>query len=85
MIQVPLVGDGGAGARAAIARIRTWLAARATTVPFRLAVALGLLGLQLAVAIHSGERFNASSTPRPGTLPTFKIRPATGPLETGIG
>jgi hypothetical protein len=72
MIRVPLDGDGGAGARAAVARIRSWLAAHATTVPFRLAVALGLLGLQLAVAIHSGQRFNAKFNAAPGSPPHFQ-------------
>ena len=72
MIRVPLVGDGGAGARAAIARVRSWLAAHATTVPFRLAVALGLLGLQLAVAVHSGQRFNAKFNAAPGSPPHFQ-------------
>ncbi len=72
MIQVPVVGDGGAGARAALARIRSWLAARATTMPFRLVVALGLLGLQLAVAVHSGQRFKAKFNAAPGSPPHFQ-------------
>jgi hypothetical protein len=71
MIQVPLFGNSGAGARAAFARVRIWLTAHATTVPFRLAVALGLLGLQLAVAIHSGQRFDFKFNAAPGSPPRF--------------
>ena len=73
MIRVPLFGDGGAGA---LARFRGWLAAHATTVPFRMVVALGLLGLQLAVAIHSGRRFDFKFNAAPGSPPRFH-NPAT--------
>ena len=72
MTQVPLVADGVAGARARVARVRGWLAAHATTVPFRLAVALGLLGLQLALAVHSGQRFNVKFNAAPGRPPRFQ-------------
>jgi hypothetical protein len=59
-----------------VERAKGWLATRAPTVPFRLAVALVLLGLQLAVAIHSGERFNAKFNVSPGRPPRFQ-NPAT--------
>jgi hypothetical protein len=62
--------------RAAAARFSGWLGARATTIPFRLAVAFVLLGLQLAVAVHSGERFNAKFNASPGDPPHFR-NPAT--------
>lgn len=51
------------------------LATRATTVPFRLAVAVVLLGLQIAVAIHSGERFGERFNAAPGKPPHF-VTPA---------
>jgi hypothetical protein len=76
MIQVPLIPDGVAGARAAVTRVRSWLAAQATTIPFRLAVALTFLGLQLAVAIHSGKRFDAKFDAAPKSPPHFQ-NPAT--------
>ena len=72
MTGVPFTPDGMVGGRAAAARVRAWLAAHATTVPFRLAVALGLLGLQLAVAVHSGQRFNAKFNAAPGSPPRFQ-------------
>jgi hypothetical protein len=76
MIQVPLIADGVAGVRAAAARVRGWLAAQATTVPFRLAVALAFLGLQLAIAIHSGKRFDYKFDAAPKSPPNFR-NPAT--------
>ena len=76
MIQVPLIPDGLAGARTAATRVRGWLAAQATTVPFRLAVALTFLGLQLALAIHSGKRFDYKFDAAPGRPPHFQ-NPAT--------
>ena len=72
MIRVPFTPDKTAGARAPVARVRDWLAAHATTVPFRLVVALGLLGLQLAVAVHSGQRFDAKFNAAPGSPPHFQ-------------
>ncbi|HEY6475092.1 MAG TPA: hypothetical protein VI456_00835 [Polyangia bacterium] len=63
--------------RAAAARFEPWLAARATTVPFRVVVALALLGLQLAVAIHSADRFDVKRfNSKPGAPPHFR-NPAT--------
>ncbi|HEY4187848.1 MAG TPA: hypothetical protein VGP07_22425 [Polyangia bacterium] len=63
--------------RAAAHRFGAWLAARATTVPFRLAVALAMLGLQLLVAIHSGDRFDVKAfDSKPGDPPHFR-NPAT--------
>jgi hypothetical protein len=76
MIQVPLIPDGVPGAGATVTRVRSWLAAHATTVPFRLAVALTFLGLQLAVAIHSGTRFDAKFNAAPKSPPHFQ-NPAT--------
>ena len=76
MIQVPIIPDGVVGAQAAATRVRAWLAARATTVPFRLAVALAFLGLQLALAIHSGKRFDYKFDAAPGSPPHFQ-NPAT--------
>jgi hypothetical protein len=72
------------GARAALARSRAaagrfgdWLSALATTVPFRLAVALAMLGLQLIVATHSGVRFEVKKfNSKPGDPPSFR-NPAT--------
>ena len=84
MIQVPVVADGVAGARAASARVRSWLVAHATTVPFRLAVAVGLLGLQLAVAVHSGQRFNMKFNAAPGNPPHFANPASDWPRPTGI-
>ena len=72
MIQVPLIFNGVAGARARVARVGAWLSAQATTVPFRLAVAVGLLGLQLAVAVHSGKRFDFRFNAAPGSPPRFQ-------------
>jgi hypothetical protein len=62
-----------ARARATADRFGAWLSARATTVPFRLAVALAMLGLQLLVAIHSGDRFDVKAfNARPGDPPHFR-------------
>jgi len=76
MIQVPPTPDPVAGEHETIARVRSWLAARATTVPFRLAVALAFLGMQLAAAIHSGQRFDAKFNAAPGRPPHCQ-NPAT--------
>jgi len=57
-------------------RLVGWVAPRAVTVPFRLTVAVVLLGLQILVAIHSGDRFNARFNAAPGSPPHFK-HPAT--------
>jgi hypothetical protein len=80
VIQLPFTVD---DARTALARVRAqagrfagWLGARATTVPFRLTVAGVLLGLQLAVAIHSGDRFIGRFNAAPGDPPHFRD-PAT--------
>lgn len=62
-----------AGARAASARFETRLSGWATTVPFRVVVALVLLGLQLLVAIHSGDRFDVKRfNSKPGDPPHFR-------------
>jgi hypothetical protein len=66
-----------ARAQAGVARSGGRLAAWATTVPFRLVVALALLGLQLVVAVHSGERFDVKAfNSKPGDPPHFR-NPAT--------
>ncbi len=57
-------------------RLVGWFAPRAVTVPFRLAVAVVLLSLQLLVAIRSGDRFNAPFNAAPGSPPHFR-HPAT--------
>lgn len=76
MIRAPFLFDVRATAvargRAAARSARGWLATHATTVPFRLATALVLLGLQLMVAIHSGERFHAKFNAAPGKPPYFQ-------------
>jgi hypothetical protein len=72
------------GAAALVARLRAWFARagawltpRATTVPFRLAVALALLGLQLAANVQSGARFDVKRfNAHPGDPPHFD-HPAT--------
>ena len=58
------------------AAVETWFGRAATTVPFRLAIAAALLALQLAMAIHSGERFKFKFNAAPGTPPHF-VNPAT--------
>lgn len=81
MSWVPRALDGAATLtarlRGACARAGAWLAPRATTIPFRLAVALALLALQLAVNVQSGARFNIKKfNAHPGAPPTF-TNPAT--------
>jgi hypothetical protein len=80
VIRIPSQLDGAASllarGRALAARAQGWLASRATTVPFRLAVALVLLGLQIALAIRSGDRFNTRFNVAPDRPPHFQ-NPAT--------
>lgn len=57
--------------RAKLRPISTALAARATTVPFRLAVAVVLLALQMLVAVRSGDRFGMPFNRAPGQPPGF--------------
>jgi hypothetical protein len=65
-----------ASARVAVSRAQlqwsTRLAAWATTIPFRVAVAVVCLAVQLAVAIHSGKRFDAPFNAAPGQAPVFR-------------
>jgi hypothetical protein len=66
-----------ARARVLGARLAEWLAARATTIPFRLLVAASLLALQVAVTIHSGDRFGIKRfNSAPDDPPHFR-HPAT--------
>jgi hypothetical protein len=65
-----------ARARRALSGIESWLGRAATTVPFRLGVAAALLALQLALAIHSGGRFQLKFNAAPGKAPRFD-NPAT--------
>lgn len=58
-------------ARHVLGRAGAWLARAAVTVPFRLAVAAALLGLQVVVAIHSGDRFDLKFNATPGVAPHF--------------
>ena len=53
-------------------RLAGWFAPRAVTVPFRLTVAVVLLGLQILIAIRSGDRFDARFNAAPGRPPHFK-------------
>jgi hypothetical protein len=61
-----------AGPRSRATALRAAVAARATTVPFRLAVAFVLLALQLFVAVRSGDRFGAPFNRAPGQAPGFR-------------
>ena len=64
-------------ARGLAARSAEWLGARATTTPFRLAVAAGLLALQVVANIQSGDRFGVKAfNSAPGDPPHFR-QPAT--------
>jgi hypothetical protein len=67
---------GRAQVGAAGTRLAGWFAPRAVTVPFRLTVAVVLLGLQILIAIRSGDRFDAPFNAAPGTPPYFR-HPAT--------
>ncbi len=59
------------------ARLADWFGARATTIPFRLLVATCLLAVQVAVAVHSGDRFGIKHfNAAPGDPPHFRD-PAT--------
>lgn len=58
--------------RVAVARLGGWLGPRAVTVPFRLTVTVVLLGLQILLAIRSGDRFNARFNAAPGNPPHFQ-------------
>lgn len=58
--------------RDGLARLGQWLAPRATRVPFRLGVALLVLGLQFLVAVRSGDRFGAPFNRAPGHPPGFR-------------
>jgi len=60
-----------AGAQAGLARASRLLAARGTTIPVRLGVALLLLALQLWVAVRSGDRFHMPFNRAPGQAPGF--------------
>jgi hypothetical protein len=76
-ITIAAVQGALARGRGAAAGFGSWFSARATTVPFRLAVAVAMLGLQLAVAIHSGDRFDVKAfDSKPGDPPHFR-NPAT--------
>ncbi len=58
--------------RAGAERLGAALGARATTVPFRLLVALLVLAVQFFVAVRSGDRFGAPFNRAPGHPPSFR-------------
>jgi hypothetical protein len=57
--------------RSGLRRLGAALAPRATTVPFRLGVALVVLAIQFFVAVRSGDRFGAPFNTAPGRPPSF--------------